>query len=100
MHTCPFIRKFHKCLEIDIIVQLSQKFHKKNAMSQSPCFDIDYSGSYTDHAFLSKQLQLIKINSYHYCITLLNAIVQKTKPVAPLSTPFILTIHMLVVSIN
>ena len=56
-------------------------------MSQPLCFDIKYWGRY--RPFLSKQSQLIKIKSHHCCVTLLNAIcyiVQKTKPMTPLST--------------
>ena len=48
------------------------QFQPKKAMCQSPCFDIEYWRSH--RLFLSKKLQLIKIKSHHYCVTLLNAI--------------------------
>ena len=59
----------------------------RKAMSQSPYFDIKYWRSY--RPFHSKILQLITIKNYYiYCVGLLNAcyIVQKTKPLAWLST--------------
>ena len=46
-----------------------------NTMSQPPCMDIEYWRSY--RPFLSKKLQLIKIKSHHYCVTLLNDILCK-----------------------
>ena len=46
------IRKCHKCLEINLVWFVWTQFHPKNAMSQSPFFDIDYSGSYRSFLYL------------------------------------------------
>ena len=57
--------------KIDPIYFDLTQFHPRNAMSQPPFYNIDYSGSY--RLFQSKKLQLIKIKSHHYCVTLLKS---------------------------
>ena len=63
-HTFSPIRKYHKCLEINSVWFILPQFYSMKAMSQSPCFDIEYSGSY--RPFLSRKSKWSKIQNI-YC---------------------------------
>ena len=78
-YPCPSIRKCHKCLEINIVYFALVQFHSKKAMSQPPCFDIEYWRSYYS-PFLSRN----ENTNYLHRITLLiecHIVLQKNKPV-------------------
>ena len=82
--TSTSIRKCHECLEINCVWFVLAQLHPKNAMSQPPFYKIDYSGSY--RPFLFRKLQLIKYKTCTSYYSIEWYILQKTKPVAPLST--------------
>ena len=85
------------CTKTQPVQVVLPQFYPTEAMSQPPCFDIEYWWRY--RPFLSKQSQLIKIKSHHYCVTLLNAIsYEKLSQWHHFQThhpPFILTIHII-----
>ena len=59
----PDIRKCHKSLDINLIYFVLPQFHSKKAMSQPPCFDIEYWRSHSP--FLSGKLQWSKIQNIY-----------------------------------
>ena len=63
-HTYLSIRKCHKYSEINLVRFTLPKFYPMKAMSQSPSFDIEYSGSY--RPFLPRKLKWSKIQNI-YC---------------------------------
>ena len=61
LFTSTSIGKCLKSLETNLVYFVLPQFHSKKAMSQCPCFDIEYWGSYG--LFLSNKLQWNKIQS-------------------------------------
>ena len=60
----PVIGKYHKCLKTNLVHFVLAQFHSKKAMSQPPCFDIEYWRSH--RPFLSNKSQWSKIQNI-YC---------------------------------
>ena len=62
------IKKCRKCLEINLVYFALKIFYPKKAMSQAPCFNIEYSRSH--RLFLSRKLKVEQNTKYLHRIAL------------------------------
>ena len=88
------IRKCHMCLKTNRVHFVVAQFHSKKAMIQSPCFDIEYWGSYGPfHLSGAKWKYLHRIT---ITFLIFNRIIFHLNGFQPHHQPFILPIHAVI----